>query len=226
MCSSDLKLKNVIDKFSKQLLKERDKKPDLRIKDPIKKSLIKSFGEKIGDPYSRERHQEIFSIGNERYEQCIPPGYMDRIEKNKTIDPTGFKQYGDLIAWFQIIDYAKLTKRPIAIVTEDIKEDWWIKNGKELHGPRIELMYEIKKKAGVPLAMFTVGTFLHFAKKSLQISVPDTLIKRVEKQRDIRLKEDLTDQNVITQISEHVDQNDLISETDISQKVSSSKNKL
>ena len=56
--------------------------------------------------------------------------------------------YGDLILWFQIIDYAKEKKCPIIFVTNDVKEDWWQqeKDDKTKDTPRHELLYEFKDK--------------------------------------------------------------------------------
>ena len=43
------------------------------------------------------------------------------------------KKYGDLILWYQIIDKAKESKKPIILISGDVKEDWWLeKNGKRI----------------------------------------------------------------------------------------------
>ena len=68
-------------------------------KDELKTKLSEVF--KLGKPYSYDRMLEIVEQGKFRYDNEIPPGYKDESEK------IGFQIYGDLILWFQTIDYAK-----------------------------------------------------------------------------------------------------------------------
>jgi hypothetical protein len=173
------RVKNVNKEIVEELNKAKSEHPDWRFTDPVKKVLMKCFDGKIGDPYSDERYEEIFSIGLERYSKFIPPGYKDA-NKNRT-DITKKKQYGDLIAWFQIMDYAKNHKKPIVIVTDDMKEDWWNKQSGRSFGPRVELMYEIYDYAGTYLEMFSMEKFLNFARKELEFTVRDTLLEKVKR---------------------------------------------
>lgn len=157
----------------------KKKHPDWRIVDPVKKALMVCFGEKIGDAYDDERYDEIILEGRKRYSKFIPPGYKDA-EKSRN-DVSEKKQFGDLVAWFQIRDYAKTQQKPIAIITDDIKEDWWNKQNGKLFGPRIELMYELYEYAGVHLEMFNTEGFLDYARKELKIHIEDTLLEKVKK---------------------------------------------
>lgn len=170
-------------KFHKQVVRDlnkvKEKHPDWRVSDSVKKRLMQCFKGKIGDPYDDERYQEIISEGQKRYNRSIPPGYKDS-EKNRR-DISEKKQFGDLIAWFQIMDYAKTYKKPIVIVTDDEKEDWWNKQNGKLFGPRIELMHEIYNYAGVHLEMFNMEKFLKFVKEEFKFTVQDTLLEKVKK---------------------------------------------
>lgn len=184
------KIKKIHEEILEELKTAKSNHPDWRLADPVKKALMKCFEDKIGDPYLEEdeRYKEILSKVPERYSKFVPPGYMDA-EKNKT-DATKKKQYGDVIAWFQIMDYAKAHKNSIAIVTDDLKEDWWNKQNGKLFGPRIELMYEISQYAGVHLDMFNMESFLKYAKEELEFTVHDTLIEKVKKMEEGNVSEE------------------------------------
>lgn len=200
------KIKKIHEEILDELKTAKSNHPDWRLADPVKKALMKCFEGKIGDPYLEEdeRYKEIISNAPERYSKFVPPGYMDA-EKNKT-DTTKKKQYGDLIAWFQIMDYAKAHKNPIAIVTDDLKEDWWNKQNGKLFGPRIELMYELSQYADVHLDMFNMEMFLKYAKEELEFTVQDTLIEKVKKMENGNVSEE----NVSTRDEDLVSQGSII----------------
>lgn len=58
----------------------------------------------IGKKFSFEEVMNIVKEGEIRYQNTIPPGYMDLKDK------MGTQIYGDLIIWKQILQYAKLKK--------------------------------------------------------------------------------------------------------------------
>lgn len=82
---------------------------------------------------------EICREGERRYNKLIPPGYKD----NKKDGP--FK-YGDLISWVETYKYAQLNKKNVIFVTDDVKEDWWERNGKGEILFRKELIKEFRRK--------------------------------------------------------------------------------
>lgn len=138
--------------------------PDLLHTDGLLVRLAGLFGEKTGNPYDQSRLKEIHAEGAQRYAQGIPPGYKD--EKKGEPD-----KYGDLTIWFQLIDQAKLTKKPIIFVTGDAKEDWWLQHRGETFGPRPELRQEMMLAAGVHFYMYTAPRFLEFAAQFLDLKL-------------------------------------------------------
>lgn len=146
--------------------------------DSIKVQLWNCYNNKIGDEYSFDRYQEICKEGEGRYKKFIPPGYTD-VGKNQN-DFTKQKQYGDLVAWYQIKDFAKKYKKPIIMITDDKKEDWWNINKKIRCGARIELVYELFCHAGVDLKMITFEDFLQYAEQKLNLKVTDTELTKYE----------------------------------------------
>lgn len=138
--------------------------PDYDSNDPIQDELTDLFTGKTGEKYPDSKLQEIYTTGEERYKVKKPPGYKDQ-EKSKR---SSHNQYGDLIVWFELIDKARSSEKPIIFVTDDDKEDWWfIKKGRK-YGPRSELIEEIQTKAGVLFWIYNSDRFLVHSKERLK----------------------------------------------------------
>jgi hypothetical protein len=135
--------------------------------------IEKIFAGKVGPPYTEDRRTKIFQEGKKRYADRIPPGYMDQ-EKG------GKEQFGDLLLWFQILDKAEETKKPIVFVTDDQKEDWWWRSHDRIIGPRHELMEEMLHRAGVLFYMYQPAPFMTQAKQYLEQDVSDEAINEAQ----------------------------------------------
>lgn len=97
--------------------------------------------------------EKIYKEGNIRYSEKIPPGFKDNHKSDN-------KKFGDLILWFQIINKAIETKKPIIFITNDAKEDWWLeKNGQKIM-PLPQLKKEMIEKAGVDFHIYSLNSFL------------------------------------------------------------------
>ena len=139
--------------------------------DNLRDSLNTYFS--IGKQYSYEHLLSIIREGKFRYENEIPPGYKDEDDK------IGFQMYGDLILWFQIIDYAKDGKCPIIFVTNDVKEDWWHQeNDKSI--PRHELLYEFKDKTKQDIWFYTTDQLIYKSNQFLKTDISEDVIEEVK----------------------------------------------
>jgi len=116
------------------------KYPKIKDFEHIDEMIGKLLVGRVGNPYSVEVLEEICNEGLKRYQLKLPPGYEDEKEKE------GFKKFGDLILWFQIIDMAKEKKKPVILICEDLKEDWWWISSEGTIGPRPELIQEFSIK--------------------------------------------------------------------------------
>ena len=165
--------------IEKNLKKLKQGHPDLLKHDNLRDALDTLLEDKIGLPYSQKKLYVIYNLCKQRYEQKIPPGYEDKHKE-------GAKKYGDLILWFQIIDKAKKTNKPIILVTDDRKEDWWRKFKNKTIGPRPELVNEIFSEAGVPFYLYQTDPFMENAQKLLekQVKVNKKAIDEVRKIRE------------------------------------------
>ena len=140
---------------TKEQINQKIKKIDAKsASDNLRERLNTFFTH--GEQYPYEKMLTIIREGKFRYENEIPPGYKDEDDK------IGFQMFGDLILWFQIIDYAKENGHPIIFVTNDVKEDWWHQEKviKNIDTPRNELLYEFKNKTNKNIWFYTTDQLI------------------------------------------------------------------
>jgi hypothetical protein len=161
----------------KKITQAKKNHPKWLEKDEVLEKLNQLFEGNIGNNYDEQKLNEIKKEGKERYERKIPPGFKD---DKKTED----RKYGDLILWNQIIDKAKESKKPIVLISGDVKEDWWLeKDGKRLM-PLPQLKKEIYDKARVDFHIYTADRFLQLNKTG-EKEIDDNTIKEVRKIREL-----------------------------------------
>jgi hypothetical protein len=141
------------------------KEPDFFHADELRRELVALFEGKVGKP--RDAFEESRKRAADRYARKIPPGYKD---DNKTDD----RKFGDAFIWFELLDLAQSTKKPVIFVTRDAKEDWWLVHEGRTFGPRPELAQEMKQHAGVPFYMYTTSRFLEFAQRHFGLKLEPT----------------------------------------------------
>jgi|26BtaG_2_1085354.scaffolds.fasta_scaffold02275_2 hypothetical protein len=181
-------LNELSDKFEKikvDLLKQSNKHPEYLKSDEILPSITDLFKGKVGDDYSEVELQKIFKEGEIRYNKKIPPGFSDFSSKK---NETEKKLYGDLILWKQLINKSKSSKSTIIFVTDDRKEDWWLKFKGQTIRPREELIKEFYDETGFRILIYQADAFLNFAKEKLNSQVKDESIKEV---KQVRLEDEL-----------------------------------
>jgi len=181
-------MQKACDDIEKHLKKLKQKHPDLLQYDNLREALSILLEEKIGLPYSQKKLHVIYNLGKQRYEQKIPPGYADK-------DKESAKKYGDLILWFQIIDKAKQTNKPIILVTDDRKEDWWKKSNNKTIEPRPELVNEIFSEAGVSFYLYQTDPFMKNAEKLLGKKIKGNK-KAIDEVREIRERDEEIEQKI------------------------------
>ncbi|MBV7564688.1 PIN domain-containing protein [Pseudomonas sp. sia0905] len=164
--------------------------------DEMKELISEIFNERVGDKPANETLEEIIADGAERYKQKIPPGYSD-IKKQSTEESLASRcrPYGDLIIWKGLIEKAKENHLPVIFVTDDGKEDWWLRfKGKTL-GPRPELIEEFKCEVNQDFYMYLPERFLSLASEKTQENLSKEVLDEI---RDIRSKEQENIQGVIS----------------------------
>lgn len=135
------------------------------------------FKGNIGKIYDKQKLDEIKCEGEKRYNQKIPPGFKDSKKPEN-------KKFGDLILWYQIIDKAKESKKPIIFISGDVKEDWWLeKDGKRIL-PLPQLKKEMYDKANVDFHIYTADRFLKLSETE-ENKIDEKTIKEVRKIREL-----------------------------------------
>lgn len=123
------------------------------------------------------------------FPEKTPPGYMD-FEKFKDSEHNLEKRAncGDLIIWKQVMDLSKAERSPIVFVTDDQKEDWWIKASGKTLGPRPELIQEFLEETDQQILIYKPELFLNLAKKQLHQKISSKSIEEITSERASRLK--------------------------------------
>jgi hypothetical protein len=157
----------------KELEQARGNHPDQSKHDDVLDTLSSLFEGKVGPPYSPEKLVQIQKEGRARYKRKIPPGYEDAKKDDEA------REYGDLIIWFQMIDKAKASKRSFIFVTDEQKEDWWLKIDGETLGPRPELIQEMHAEGGVAFYAYAPFCFMEYARRHLQTEIHEKTITEI-----------------------------------------------
>lgn len=132
--------------------------------DEVLSALENVLKGRVGSPMSENDYAEAIAEAKRRNENKIPPGYLDA--KKEADFSTG-----DYIVWEETLREAETRQVDVLFVSRDTKEDWIRREGGENRGPRIELVQEMRNRAGVSLYMRTPADLLKLAHESLNIDV-------------------------------------------------------
>lgn len=168
-------------RYREQYDEMASKHPDVDDKDDLRERIDTIFDGNIGVPFSSAELETIYREGSERYKAKRPPGFADEPQKKGSYvfhkDLSIKQEYGDLIVWKEVIRFACEAKPAgVVFITDDGKEDWWLRvNGKTI-GPRTELLSEFHDKTSIPFYMYGSDRFLSVIQEHIGIQVtPDTL---------------------------------------------------
>jgi len=167
-----LDIERKIEEVKLQLKIAQSNHPNYHEHDELREELSDLLEGKVGQPYSEEELENIYQKAEKRFSYKRPPGYKD---DNKPVP----KRYGDVVLWFQLIDYARIQQKPLIFVTDDNKEDWWLKYEGESFEPRPDLIQEILSEVGgekFRFYMYHSDQFLDYAEKFLGLpSQPEAI---------------------------------------------------
>jgi hypothetical protein len=162
-----------INKAKELLAADRQSHPDLSSSDPLRDKVVELFDGKVGSPFDNKRLSGIYSEAEQRFSVRKPPGYNDA---KKPIPD----RYGDVVLWFQLIEYAKAKRTPMILVTDDRKEDWWLKKQGQTVSPQPDLINEIQGEAGIKFYMYQSDQFIKYAQGFLAIEDQQAAVQEVE----------------------------------------------
>ena len=169
-------VKSIFDKILRDLSNFENEYKSKGDGDHLAEKIDQLFAGNIGECDSDPRIKDISSIGKQRFDRKIPPGFKDA-NKDQS-DP-----FGDLVGWFQMIAHAKKEGKPLILVSKDSSsDDWFLKQNNQLQ-PRPELRKEMRNEANVDFYLYKTEAFMKCAKDYLkdQVKVSEEAIEEIEK---------------------------------------------
>ena len=181
------KLESVIENLNKEISDRESNLKEMIGNDQILSELAEIFDEQVGERYSNDELSKLFTEGEKRYAERIPPGYKDG-KKNPNASSVSERRsnFGDYILWRQTLDMAKGKSESVIFVTDDQKEDWWQISSGTTVGPRPELIAEFCEETAQKILIYTPDNFLRDAEPNLNQSISDETIDEIHSEHSSR----------------------------------------
>ncbi len=174
-------IEKAFDEVTKVLDLKEKKHPEYLKEDKIFPAVSDLFYSKVGKVFSDSELENIYKEGEERYSKKIPPGFAD-FKKKQNCEKKSL--YGDLIIWKELIQKANDSNKKIIFITDDAKEDWWLKAEGKTIGPRPELISEFYKETQTRILIIKSDSFLSQANERKDDLVQESSIQEVQSIRD------------------------------------------
>lgn len=179
------KLMDLLIIAKEELLENKEKLLSRAGKDEILEKLAELIEEKIGSGFSSEELEKIYIDGETRAKDKIPPGFEDVKEKKKDPLNSNYRIYGDLVIWKEILTKSKNDKVGIIFVSDDKKEDWWLKLQGRTISPLPNLFQEfISETNGQSFYMYTVDKFVEYYGEFSKNPVSKEIIQETKEVRE------------------------------------------
>ena len=154
-------LKGDLEEKIEKILKIQKRQYDKRkkeIKEVINDDIIYQTFMKLshGEAFNYQELLEIAKEGEFRYRNGLPPGYKDD-------EKEGMRLYGDLIIWKEIIRYASINNKSVILISNDVKDDWYLKENRDkevILEPRHELIKEFFDETKHNFWMYPIKDFI------------------------------------------------------------------
>ncbi len=121
--------------------------------DEVHRRVSAAIDGRVGPEPTHVELDAAYSIGEARFKKEIPPGFHDS-RKDKL---RRRRNFGDVINWFQLMDRAREVDRSATFVTEDLKDDWWLLEGRQRVGALPTLRREFGDVVGHPFRLASVS---------------------------------------------------------------------
>jgi hypothetical protein len=131
--------------------------------DRVRDELDRILDTRVGGPRDFEK---LKKVGAPRYERKQAPGWKDADKPERD-------RYGDLCIWLDAIDRVKADQKPLILITEERKEDWWWDWKGSLIGPCPELVEEVRDKAGQQFHLSNLSQFMEEGARALGLELSE-----------------------------------------------------
>lgn len=160
--------------------------------DPILEKITKIFDGHVGAPSDGKQQKDREQTAKQRIDQKVPPGYRDA-------GKDGNGPLGDAIFWLELVEYATSVKKPVILITDDTKDDWWTEIKGQTIGPRPELVWEFRCQTNQLFHAYQPVRFIELAKEHLGIDArPDVIdeVRDVTRHRAQYTRRRLVDESI------------------------------
>ena len=152
-----------LDKEKRQLKTAANTEPD-----SVLNRILGLYEGRAAEAPSKGWVEKRTQEGKLRFADRVPPGYADGGFADKRSKDDNV--YGDYFLWRECLDHAKKVQSPMVIVTNDAKEDWWLRDENNTIAPRPELLQEFFNRTGQKVLILSVEDF----HSELTARTPDT----------------------------------------------------
>jgi hypothetical protein len=131
----------------------------------------------VGTQPTTPEYDAAVADAKSRCERKTPPGFRDAKKQ-------GDRAYGDVFIWRQLMAKANSDKRPVVFVTDDTKDDWWLKKGGEVLGPLPELVQEFTRTTSMEFLLYRPVRFTEYAAQFLGSTMAPDVLKEIQERSD------------------------------------------
>lgn len=178
-----------IDDFLRDLTRLEQTQSEQESELSLQERLSALVSERLGTEPTQQWLDSVYEEGAVRYQRLMPPGYLDQPKSKRPGDGVYCyagrvfqDQFGDLVLWKEVLEKARNDGHTsVVLVTDDSKDDWWLKRGKRLLAPRPELVDEAKREGQIErFVMLTSERFATLAAEALGVGFSEDAVQSIE----------------------------------------------
>ncbi len=155
---------------------------ELLKRDPYFDRVTAIFEGRVGPAPAANELRKLCDEAEKRYRDRVPPGYLDQ-------DKESGNAFGDFIGWRQLLDYGRTQERPLILITNDQKADWWLIQSERRLGPRPELIAECLSECDRKFYLYTLGEFMERGEQAFGRRVGSETLLELREQTEARMAE-------------------------------------
>lgn len=173
------RVSNCMQELERALKDKSDSRRKLIIDDPLLKIVTDLFHNRVGAEPAAADMQVKLDSAKQRCDHKVPPGFKD--EKKD-----GDRKYGDVLLWFELINYTKGVGKPLVFVTDDAKGDWWYEVSGQTVGPLPQLIHEFAKETSQTVLFYRPDRFAQFASEYFNTGIRPEAVEEIRKRTEDR----------------------------------------
>lgn len=135
---------------------EENKRKKNASEEEVEKIIFDLFDDNMGDEIQEDEYNKMKEEGLRRFKEQIPPGYKDSAKEEN----------GDYYIFYSIIKKAKELDKDVIFITDDVKEDWFIRIGGQTKGGHYKLLNEFYKETGKLMLIYSTYGFAEAYRKN------------------------------------------------------------